>query len=105
MNKKARFGYDMLGMHITVKLNVCLSESNLHSLECDYKEWVCFYPGYKGRTRIEGVLPIGSQEKFQNDLKLAMIRSKIDALKAQESAVLSYVMRIDKPIPNFNTFL
>lgn len=102
MNIKSKFGYDMLGKYITVKLNVCLTQSNLEVLECTYKEWLCFYPGYKGRIRIEGVLPLGSQMQFQNDLQLALVRTKIDKLKAQEGRIISVYMDIDRDMPNLD---
>ena len=102
MNKLHKFGYDMLGKYITVKLNVCLTQSNLEVLECTYKEWLCFYPGYKGRIRIEGVLPLGSQGQFYIDLKLAQVRTKIDKLREQESGIISIYMGIDREIPNLD---
>lgn len=102
MNKLHKFGYDMLGKYITVKLNVCLTTTNLEVLECTYKEWLCFYPGYKGRTRIEGVLPLGSQGQFQIDLQLAIVRTKIDKLRDKERGIVSDYMDIDRFIPNFD---
>lgn len=106
MNRKSQFGYDMLGKYITVKLNVCLTQSNLEVLECTYKEWLSFYPNHKGLTRIEGVLPLGSQRQFYVDLQLAKVRTKIDKLRDQESGIISIYMGIDREIPNLdNPFL
>jgi hypothetical protein len=103
MNKKLNFGYDMLGKYITIKLNVCLTTTNLEVLECTYKEWLNFYPDcYKGRTRIEGVLPLGSQGQFQNDLQLAITRTKIEKLQEIERRIISDYMDIDRFIPNFD---
>lgn len=102
MNRTARFGYDIFGGYITVKLNACLTKSNIEALQCDYKEWLSLYPGYKGRTRIEGVLPINFSTKFYTDIKLAILRSKIDRLKEQEKSVLSDYMDIDTTRPSFN---
>lgn len=102
MNKLHKFGYDMLGKYITVKINVCLTQSNLEVLECTYKEWLCFYPNHKGLTRIEGVLPLGSQRQFYIDLQLAKVRTKIDKLKEQESGIISIYMGIDREIPNLD---
>ena len=102
MNKLHKFGYDILGKYITVKLNVCLTQSNLEVLECTYKELLCFYPGYKGRIRIEGVLPLGSNNQFYTDLKLALVRTKIDKLREQESGIISVYMGIDREIPNLD---
>jgi hypothetical protein len=102
MNKIHKFGYDMLGKYITVKLNVCLTQQNLEVLECTYKEWLSFYPGYKNRTRIEGVLPLGSQSQFHTDLQLAIVRTKIDKLRETEKSIVSDYMDIDRFIPNFD---
>jgi len=102
MNKIHKFGYDMLGKYITVKLNVCLTTTNLEVLECTYKEWLCFYPGYKGRIRIEGVLPLGSQGQFQNDLWLAITRTKIEKLQVIERGIVSNFLQIDRSIPNLD---
>jgi len=102
MNRIHKFGYDMLGKYITVKLNVCLTTTNLEVLECTYKEWLCFYPGYKGRIRIEGVLPLGSQGQFQNDLWLAITRTKIEKLQVIERGIVSNFLQIDRSIPNLD---
>jgi len=100
MNKTQKFGYNTLGKYSTVKINACLTAPNLEVLEVTYKEWLCFYPGYKGRTRIEGVLPICSHSQFITDLQLALTRSKIDKLKEKESQLVAYVIEIDTTIPN-----
>jgi hypothetical protein len=97
MNKTAKFGYEMLGLYVTVKLNVGLTKSNLEELERNYKEWLCFMPGYKKLTRIEGVLPYKSRHKFIEDLELAKLRSKIEKLKEKESDILNMQMNIDPP--------
>lgn len=102
MNRISKFGYDMLGKYITVKLNVCLTQSNLEVLECTYKEWLSFYPNYKGLTRIEGVLPLGSQMQFRIDLQLALVRTKINKLKEKERDIVSVYMDIDRKIPNLD---
>jgi hypothetical protein len=102
MNRISKFGYDMLGKYITVKLNVCLTKTNLEVLECTYKEWLCFYPNYKGLTRIEGVLPLGSQMQFRIDLQLALVRTKINKLKEKERDIVSVYMDIDREIPNLD---
>jgi len=102
MNKLHKFGYDMLGKYITVKLNVFLTHNNLEVLECTYKEWLSFYPGYKNRTRIEGVLPLGSQSQFHTDLQLAIVRTKIDKLRETVKSIVSYCLDIDRNIPNFD---
>jgi len=102
MNKIHKFGYDMLGKYITVKINACLTQSNLEVLECTYKDWLCFYPNQKGLTRIEGVLPLGSQEQFRTDLKLALVRTQIDKLRELEKGIASDYIDIDRFIPNFD---
>lgn len=102
MNKLQKFGYDMLGKYITVKLNVCLNTTNLEVLKCTYKEWLCFYPGYKGRIRIEGVLPLDSHYPFMNDLKLAITRTKIDKLQVIVSGIVSDFLQIDRSISDFD---
>jgi hypothetical protein len=102
MNKLHKFGYDMLGKYITVKLNVCLTQNNLEVLECTYKEWLSFYPGYKNRTRIEGVLPLGSQSQFYTDLQLALVRTKIDKLQEIEKGIISDYLGVDRNIPDFD---
>lgn len=102
MNKLHKFGYDMLGKYITVKINVCLTQSNLEVLECTYKEWLSFYPNQKGLTRIEGVLPLGSNNQFYVDLQLAKVRTKIDKLRYQEAGIIAIHMGIDREIPNLD---
>lgn len=102
MNKSIKFGYDILGKYSTVKINVCLTTTNLEVLECTYKEWLSFYPGYKGRTRIEGVLPYYSLGQFQNDLKLAKTRTMIEKFQEIEKGIVSNYLDIDRFIPNFD---
>ena len=105
MNKKSQYGYDVLGKYITVKLRVCLTQQNLEVLECTYKDWLCFYKTYSGYTRyikIEGVLPSGSYDQFNHDLQLALVRTKIDKLKEQETRIVSDYLNIDRDIPNLD---
>ncbi len=102
MNKKQKFGYDTLGMYTTIKLNVCLTQRDLEVLEVTYKEWLSFCPGYKGRIRIEGILPTESHSQFITNLGLALTRTKIDKLKEKESRLVAQYLSIDRTIPNFN---
>lgn len=102
MNRTSKFGYDMLGKYITIKLNVRLTQPNLDVLECTYKEWLSFYPGFKGLIRIEGVLPLGSRNQFQIDLELAKTRTKIAHLKECEEYIVSRYLNIDRTIPDFD---
>lgn len=102
MNKTSKFGYDILGKYSTVKINVCLTTTNLEVLECTYKEWLSFYAGYKGRTRIEGVLPYYSLGQFINDLELAKTRTKIEKLQENEKRIVSAYLSIDRTMPDFD---
>jgi hypothetical protein len=102
MNITLKFGYATLGSYTTVKLNCVLTQHNLDVLTIAYKEWLVFLPGYKGRIRIEGVLPIGSHQQFRTDLELALLRSKKDLIDERIKQVTSTYLGIDRTIPNLN---
>lgn len=102
MNKTIKFGYDGLGRYTLVKLNCVLTQHNLDVLTIAYKEWLVFLPGYKGRIRIEGVLPIESHQQFRTDLELALLRSKKDLIDERIKQVTSVYLGINRTIPNLN---
>jgi hypothetical protein len=102
MNKTIKFGYDGLGRYTLVKLNCVLTRHNLDALEITYKEWLSFMPGFKGRIRIEGVLPLESSLQFRLDLELALLRSKRDILDEKIADATSVVLGLNRTIPNLN---
>ena len=102
MNKTIKFGYSTLGSYTMVKLNCLLTQHDLDVLKIAYKEWLVFLPGYKGRIRIEGVLPIESHQQFRTDLELALLRTKRAKFDERIKQVTSVYLGINRTIPNLN---
>lgn len=87
MNKTLKFGYDALGAYCLVKLNVKLTDIEAARLDYTYHQFLQFIPNHKGLTRIEGVLHANMHNDFTKDLKVALLRSKIEVMSNEVNAL------------------
>ena len=98
MNKTLKFGYDALGAYCLVKLNVKLTDIETARLDYTYHQFLKFIPNYKGLTRIEGVLHADMHYDFTQELKVALLRSKIEVMSNEVNALTR------RDIPQTHTF-
>ena len=98
MNKTLKFGYDSLGAYTLVKLNVKLTDTETAGLDYTYHQFLKFIPNHKGLTRIEGVLHVDMHYDFTKDLKVALLRSKIEVMSNEVNTLTR------RDIPQTHTF-
>jgi hypothetical protein len=87
MNKTLKFGYDSLGAYTLVKLNVKLTDTEIGILDYVYHLSLKFISNHNGLTRIEGVLPAQNHHDFMKDLRIAILRSKMEVMSNEVRAL------------------
>lgn len=87
MNRKMNFGYDMLGNHNLVKLNVGLNKDDQSNLSTRYGLIVS--EGRNGLCRIEGAFPLGQLSSFITDLEDAKINFAMSKLLKRKENLLN----------------
>ena len=88
MNKTLKFGYDSLGAYTLVKLNVKLTDTEIGILDYVYHLSLKFISNRDGLTRIEGVLPAQNHHDFMKDLRIAILRSKIEVMSNEVNVLI-----------------
>lgn len=87
MNRKMNFGYDMLGNHSLVKLNVGLNRDDQSNLGARYGLIVS--EGRNGLCRIEGAFALDQLSSFITDLEDAKINFAMSKLLTKKENLLN----------------
>jgi len=91
MNRKMNFGYDILGNHNLVKLNVGLNKDDQSNLTAKYGLIVS--EGRRGLCRLEGAFPLGQLSNFITDLEDAKINFAMTKLLNKKEDLLNNALQ------------